>query len=73
MFSAHDKTVTRLVWRGTHTGSYAVIKATGKRVQVPDFAIWRFQDGKVVEMSTIQDQFTLLKQIGYLPGYVCAA
>jgi hypothetical protein len=36
MFSAHDKIVARLVWRGTHTGSYAGIKATGKRVQVPD-------------------------------------
>jgi len=33
MFSADDKIVTRLVWRGTHTGSYAGIKASGKRVQ----------------------------------------
>jgi hypothetical protein len=38
MFSSDDKIVTRLGWRGTHTGSYAGIKATGKRVQVPDFA-----------------------------------
>jgi hypothetical protein len=37
-------------------------------VQVPDFAIWRFKDGQVVEISTIQDQFALLKQIGYLPA-----
>jgi predicted ester cyclase len=73
MFSVHDKIVTRLVWRGTHTGSYAGIKALGKRVQVPDFASWRFEDGKVVELSTIQDQFALLKQAGYLPGDVCAA
>jgi predicted ester cyclase len=73
MFSARDKIVTRLVWRGTHTGSYAGIKATGKRVQVPDFAIWRFEDGEVVEKSTIQDQFALLKQAGYLPGDVYAA
>jgi steroid delta-isomerase-like uncharacterized protein len=73
MFSARDKIVTRLVWRGTHTGSYAGIKATGKRVQVPDFATWRFEDGKVVEISTIQDQFALLKQVGYLPDDVYAA
>jgi predicted ester cyclase len=44
------------------------IKAAGKRVQVPDFAIWRFEDGKVVEISTIQDQFALLRQVGYLTG-----
>jgi predicted ester cyclase len=43
MFSAHDKVVTRLVWRGTHTGSYAGIKATGKRVPVPDFAHLAFR------------------------------
>jgi predicted ester cyclase len=73
MFSARDKIVTTLVWRGTHTGSYAGIKATGKRVQVPDFASWRFEDGKVVEISTIQDQFALLKQAGYPPGDVYTA
>jgi predicted ester cyclase len=49
------------------------IKATGKRVQVPDFAIWRFEDGKIVEISTIQDQFALLKRNGYLPGDVYTA
>ena len=32
MFSAHDKIVTRLVWRGTHTGSYGGVKTTGKPV-----------------------------------------
>lgn len=26
MFSAHDKIVTRLVWHGTHTGSYGGVK-----------------------------------------------
>jgi predicted ester cyclase len=73
MFSADDKIITRLVWHGTHTGSYTGIKATGKRVRVPDFASWRFEDGKVVEISMIQDQFALLKQVGYLPDDVYAA
>jgi predicted ester cyclase len=73
MFSVDDKIVTRLVWRGTHTGSYGGIKASGKQVAVPGFAVWRCEGGKVVEISTIQDQFSLLKQIGYLPGEVCAA
>lgn len=39
MFSAHDKIVTRLVWRGTHTGSYGGVKAAGKPVEVRDFAV----------------------------------
>ncbi len=65
MFSVHDKFVTRLVWRGTHSGPYGGVKATGKPVKVRDFAVWRFEDSKVVKVSTIQDQFGLLKQIGY--------
>ena len=49
------------------------IAATGKQVEVPDFAVWRFESGQVAEISTIQDQFGLLKQVGYLPDDVCAA
>jgi predicted ester cyclase len=58
---------------GTHTGSYGGIKASGKQVAVPDFAVWRFEGGKVVETSTLQDQFSLLKQIGYPHDEVYAA
>jgi hypothetical protein len=35
--------------------------------------IWRFDDGKVVEISTIQYRFVLLKQAGHLSGDVYAA
>lgn len=67
MLSAHDKVVTRHVWRGTHTGSYGDVKATGKPVEVRDVAVWRFEDAKVAKISTIQDQFAPLKQIRYFP------
>jgi hypothetical protein len=40
---------------------------------VHDCAVWRFEDGKVAEISTIQDRFALLKQIGYLQDEVCPA
>jgi predicted ester cyclase len=72
-FSTYDKIVTRLVWRGTHTGSYGGVEATGKPVAVRDFAGWRFAAGKVTEISTIQDQFALLKQIRYFPEEAYAA
>jgi hypothetical protein len=42
-------------------------------VGLRDFAVWRFEDGKVAEISTIQDQFGLPKQIGYFPEEVSAA
>jgi hypothetical protein len=42
-------------------------------VRVRDFAVWRFEGGKLPEISAIQDQFLLLNQIGYLPEEVYVA
>ena len=58
--------MTRLVGRGTHTGSYGGVEATGKPVRVRNFAVWRREDDKVAEISAIPDQFRLPKRIGYL-------
>ena len=73
IFVSGDKLAVTLMWRGTHTGSYGGVAATGKPVEVRDTAIWHFRDGKVVEILTLQDQFAILKQIGYLPESVHAA
>ncbi len=73
MFVSGDKLAVTLMWRGTHSGDYGGVPATGKRVEVRDTAIWHFRDGKVAEILTLQDQFGLLKQIGYLPESVHAA
>ncbi len=72
MFVSGDKLAVTLMWRGTHAGPYGGIAATGKTVEVRDTAIWHFRDGKVTEVLTIQDQFAILKQIGYLPESVYA-
>jgi predicted ester cyclase len=73
MFVSGDKLAVTLIWRGTHTGTYGGVAATGKPVEVRDTAIWHFRDGKVSEILTLQDQFAILKQIGYLPHSVHAA
>jgi hypothetical protein len=54
-------------------GPYGASRRPASPVEVRDFAVWRFGDGKVVEISTIQDQFALLKQIGYLQEEIYAA
>ena len=73
MFVSGDKLAVTLIWRGTHRGSYGGVAATGKPVEVRDTAIWHFRDGKVTEILTLQDQFAILKQIGYLPDNIHAA
>jgi predicted ester cyclase len=73
MFVSGDKLAITLIWRGTHTGDYGGVAATGKPVEVRDTAIWHFRDGRVTEIFTLQDQFAILKQVGYLPDSVYAA
>jgi predicted ester cyclase len=73
MFVSGDSLAVTLIWSGTHTGMYGGVAATGKPVKVRDTAIWHFRDGKVIEILTLQDQFAMLKQIGYLPDSVYAA
>jgi predicted ester cyclase len=73
IFVAGDKLAVTLLWRGNHTGPYGGVAATGRPVEVRYTAIWHFRDGKVAEILTVQDQFGILKQIGYLPESVHAA
>ncbi|HTW05434.1 MAG TPA: ester cyclase [Streptosporangiaceae bacterium] len=73
MFVSGDKLAVTLMWRGTHAGPYGGVPATGKAVEVRDSAIWHFREGKVTEIFTLQDQFAMLKQVGYLPDGVHAA
>jgi predicted ester cyclase len=73
MFVSGDKLAVTLLWRGTHTGPYGGLAATSKPVEVRDSAIWHFRDGKVTEIFTLQDQFAMLKQIGYFPESIHAA
>jgi predicted ester cyclase len=73
MFVSGDKLAVTLIWRGTHTGPYGGVPATGRPVEIRDTAIWHFRDGRVIEILTLQDQFAFLKQIGYLPESVHAA
>jgi len=69
-----DDTVTVHVrWTGTHTGSYGGVPATNRVVDARVISIWRFVNNKVVENWTLQDQFGLLQQVGYLPANLTSA
>ncbi|MFJ9371245.1 ester cyclase [Nocardia sp. NPDC101769] len=67
-----DIVAIHLLWRGTHTGPYGGAEPSGKPVEISDIAIWRFENGRVAEIRTVQDQFGLLAQIGYLPDTLYA-
>jgi predicted ester cyclase len=74
VIAVDDKVVLRILWHGTHTGPYSGIPATGKPVQVRELLIWRFgQGGKVQEIWAVQDQFSLLQQIGVISSDLVGA
>lgn len=51
----------------THTGPFAGVEPTGKRVGFEGMVLYRLNDGKIEETWLQLDQLALLSQIGALP------
>jgi ketosteroid isomerase-like protein len=62
-----DKVVTRQTLRGTHTGAFQGIPATGKSATVTGIFIFRLAGGKIVEQWAVLDQLGVLRQLGVIP------
>ena len=54
---------------GTHNGDLAGIPPSGKHMNLTGLALWRFQDGKLIECWNQFNQLSLLQQIGAFPVY----
>ncbi len=52
---------------GTHTGSFAGIPATSRRIDIPMATIFEFEDDRLMCEKVYMDQATILTQIGVLP------
>lgn len=65
-----DKVTVRITARGTHTGVFQGIAATGRQTEITGIAIRRIADGKIVEEWVINDQLGLMQQLGlfHLPA-----
>lgn len=65
-----DKVVVRFTIRGTHTGDFMGIPATGKPTTIGAIAIFHVVDGKIVELRGQFDQMGMLQQLGVMatPG-----
>ena len=59
-----DMVVTRWTARGTHTGEFQSIPATGKAIRVAGTDIDRVIDGKSVECWAHVDELGLMQQLG---------
>jgi len=62
-----NKVVSRLTFRGTHTGDLMGIPPTGKTVTISEMIIDQFADGKIVESWHLFDQMGMMQQLGVIP------
>jgi len=62
-----DRVVGRFVYRGTHTGDFLGIPASGKPVEMRSIDIWRVQNGMFVEHWDELNLMQMFQQIGALP------
>ena len=62
-----DRVVGRFVYRGTHTGDFMGIPATGNAVEMRSIDIWRVEDGVFAEHWDEINAMQLFQQMGALP------
>jgi predicted ester cyclase len=68
IFAEGDRVAYRLTIRGTHTGEFLGVAASGRSVAVSFIAIVRIADGKLVEEWGGLDQPDLIRQMRGLPS-----
>ncbi|MEX5721822.1 ester cyclase [Geodermatophilus maliterrae] len=61
--ASDDRVAVRLTLRGTHTGEFEGIPATGRAVEYSSNEFYRFADGVIAEEWICSDTATLHRQI----------
>jgi predicted ester cyclase len=67
MIVAGDRVVTHLHFRGHFTGHFKETQGTGQTIDFIATDIYRVADGRIVENWHIEDNLTLLQQLGQVP------
>jgi len=68
IYSEGDKSVVRTTFRGTHSGTFAGVAPSGKKVVVTAIGIDRIVDGKIAESWGDLNVLGVMQQIGALPA-----
>ncbi len=64
LFSAGHRVITRVTYRGTHTGDFKAAPARGATYAVPGIDIFEFEGGLVVQHWHSTDHLELFTQLG---------
>jgi steroid delta-isomerase-like uncharacterized protein len=63
-----DTVATRYVFRGTHTGDFLGMPATGKSFEVLSLDMVRVRDGQIVDHWGLLDMPAVMTQLGLMPA-----
>ena len=65
-----DTVAMRVTLRGTHTGEFMGIPATGNEYEVENMVFTRIEDGQIVERWVLPDMLSMMQQLGVVeaPG-----
>jgi steroid delta-isomerase-like uncharacterized protein len=62
-----DKIVKHWNFKGTHTGDFFGIPATGKEVNVDGVTLVNMKDGKIAQEQDFFDNLEFMQQLGLIP------
>lgn len=68
VFGTGDRIVKRWSFSGTHSGEFAGIAPTGKRITVRGVSLARITDGKIAEELDYMDDLGFMQQLGVVPA-----
>jgi steroid delta-isomerase-like uncharacterized protein len=64
MFGTDNRVAVRWTLRATHTGPFAGISPTQKKIEVGGMSLYRLRDGKIAETRNLADLLALFTQLG---------
>ena len=64
MFGSDDRVVVRWTLHATHTGPFAGLSPTQKKIVVRGISLYRLRDGKITETRNLADLLALFTQLG---------
>ena len=67
VFGMGNKLVKHWNFKGTHTGEFFGIKATGKKVDIDGVTLVRMENGKIAEERDFLDNLEFMQQLGLIP------
>lgn len=67
VLAAGDTVAVNMVFAGTHKGQWQDLPPTGRRIRVEEMMFFRFENGTIIEMWEVYDEFEMRRQLNDTP------